>query len=1499
MKKILFSIFSVILCLSVFSGLLATGKSVKAETQNKMVTDLFFPSEMTLDPMTIDEELTYLDKGLKIVSKSEQSSIVFRNDFTGEFSIEYLPVANNGECSIRVLEFDFLNKSNDDKFTFVIEHGETINAYIKINGIKAGIFYPAYNYLSGTTEFCNRDNLFTRFTAEKVRLEFNPDDMSVSVGSADGLLSLVWSLTNPVNDKRDIGVCLQPFAEYNVSFTISDYLGETGGLILYKLNDCPLDNIVLSSSGTPSIFADFKTNGVVGQKFYIPQANIFDLKDGTVDYSVSVFDAKNLLICKDVSSFVPSSAGEYFVSYYAINSEGIEITKKYSLEVYNVDNIPTETVDLEWDLKEEYFSGDRVYLPESRIFGGLNRYGERKGKLSIYKNGVKLIAYSDRLSGFYMTFSSVGEYEIEYEGVLDKKIVQVSNTTLVGETDNLKEGQLLDVSKMKLLDNGVEYPFTFQVRFPDGKLYNNKKILIDQTGNYDILAHYVKNGVEKTLIKTFTVAKTSADLFTSGSQGFTSSFGKSLFSGREGVSVSVTDSNTLINFVKPINLSEYSNQSKDFYTNVGVGNGNYELVNGEYVPQSGGSYKYSYTGLSETAKPLIELQVDANAYGKNAASSVYVYLTDANNPDNKITVFGATKYNSSWWTYIRANAPEQKLVGMYNSTSGDDVITLPNGMQGRLGETGFMTAHSFMNKVSSGNQTTDSKFILYYDNDEKQILTLPQKNSSLQNHIIMDFDDWADYAGTPWGGFTSDKAYLSIMISGLSAPHASATIYTADGIEFTSKDLVYNADGITYKVDSPNNIKGLEGQSIVVPSITAFNKYGETINNILAKVYYDYQADKSVHVPIVNGEFTTHFVGKYRIVYTISDSFGNEKEHTIYVDVQKLQDVSPLTLFIGDPAAEYLTGEVAKPVKLYNSNAEPEGYINRYDIIRTVYYIDNGQKIEVDVVDNQFIPTRAGSYLVEFKAIDGVGRSVVDDYTITVDYPEEIIITSNIPVYFGFVSGNTYDFADLYFIDYNTDRENAVERKAELYINNQKITGNSYLFPKRIELENSSELLEYADVEYRYNDVVIKSYEQLPIKTVFRKVDDSIDLGGGIILPGTAELLLHERYFVGESGISGTVLSENVIITSNSNQAKLTFIQPISSEEISVVFNAFAKNGEWLANGDNVGKISIVLTDALNENNYVEVCLIENENGNLIMSADGGKSGSIALSGVLAKDTLTSVSIKYFNASRSFFDVKADGSTARLLTINDNNGKPFDGFSNSVYLSLMVEGKNTDIPASVYLSELNGQKFSFSKQTRKDTQAPFIAINGALSGIFSVGDVVDVFSASASDVLSGINYETLKVSVVCDNDGVETFVKDNNGLLLKDVPADRQYQITLSNMGTYSYNYYVEDSAGNSTEISIVLTVLQRKAPKITVSKGISSTIGLKQYITVPKATVSYISKNSKNLYYVIAIKPDGSYITVENGKVYADRKGTYVIRYYAIDAYGNSAYKEYKVQCN
>ncbi len=1498
MKKLLLSIFSVVLCLSVFSGLFTNSKSVKAETQNKMVTDLFLPSEMTLDPMSIDEELTYLDKGLKIISRSEQSSIAFRNDFTGKFSIEYLPVANNGECSIRVLELDFLNSSNDDKFTFVIEHGETINAYIKINEIKAGIFYPSYNYLSGTTEFCNRDNLFTRFTAEKVRLEFNPDDMSVSVGSADGLLSLVWSLANPVNDKRDIGVCLQPFVDYNVSFKISDYLGETGGLILYKLNDCALDNIILSSSGKPSIFANFKTNGVVGRNYDIPQAKTFDLKDGTVDYSVSVFDSKNSLVCKDVSSFVPSSAGTYYISYYAVNSIGVETTQKYSLEVFSADNIPSETVDLEWNLKEEYVSGDRVYLPESKIFGGLNRYGERKGKLSIYKNDVKLIAYSDRLSGFYITFSGVGEYEIKYEGVLDSKVVNVSNTTLVGETDSLKVGQLLNVSKMKLLDNGVEYPFTFQVRFPDGKLYNNKKILIDQTGNYDIIADYVKNGVEKTLTKTFTVAKTASDLFTSSSQGFTSSFGKSLFSGREGVSVSVTDSNTLINFVKPINLSEYSNQSKDFYTDVGAGNGNYELVNGEYVPQAGGSYKYSYTGLSETAKPLIELQVDANTYGKNAASSVYVYLTDANNPDNKITVFGATKYNSSWWTYIRANAPEQKLVGMYNSTSGDDVITLPNGMQGRLGETGFMTAHSFMNKVSSGNQTTDSKFILYYDNDEKQILTLPQKNSSLQNHIIMDFDDWADYAGAPWGGFTSDKAYLSIMISGLSAPHASATIYAADGIEFSSKDLVYNAEGISYKVDSSNNIKGLEGQSIIVPSITAFNRYGETISNILTKVYYDYQADKSVHVPIINGEFTTHFVGKYRIVYTIRDAFGNEIEHTINVDVQKLQDVSPLTLFVGDPAAEYLTGEVAKPVKLYKSDAEPEGYINSYEIIRTVYYIDNGQKVAVDVVDDEFIPTRAGSYLVEYKAVDGVGRSVVDDYTVEVDYPEEIIITSNIPVYFGFASGNTYDFADLYFIDYNTERENAVERKAELYINNQKITGNRYLFPKKIEEENSSELIEYVDVEYRYNDVVIKSYEQLPIKTVFRIVDDTVSVGG-VILPGTAELLLHERYFVGENGISGSVLNENVIITSNSSQAKLTFIQPISAEEISLVFNAFAKDGEWLTNGDNVGKISILLTDTLDETNCVEVCLIENEKGNLIMSADGGKSGSVSLSGILAKDTLTSVSIKYFNVSRSFFDVKADGSTTRLLTIYDNNGMPFEGFSNLVYVSLMVEGKNTAQPASVYLSELNGQKFSFGKGTRKDTQAPFIAINGALSGIFSVGDVVDVFSASASDVLSGINHETLKVSVVCDNDGVETFVKDNNGLLLKDVPADRQYEITLSKMGTYSYNYYVEDSAGNATEISIVLTVLQRKAPKITVSKGISSTIGLKQYITVPKATVSYISKNSKNLYYVIAIKPDGSYITVENGKVYADRKGTYIIRYYAIDAYGNSAYKEYKVQCN
>jgi hypothetical protein len=142
-------------------------------------------------------------------------------------------------------------------------------------------------------------------------------------------------------------------------------------------------------------------------------------------------------------------------------------------------------------------------------------------------------------------------------------------------------------------------------------------------------------------------------------------------------------------------------------------------------------------------------------------------------------------------------------------------------------------------------------------------------------------------------------------------------------------------------------------------------------------------------------------------------------------------------------------------------------------------------------------------------------------------------------------------------------------------------------------------------------------------------------------------------------------------------------------------------------------------------------------------------------------------------------------------------------------------------------------------------------------------------------------------------------VSDINGNALSNVSALKEYTIELSNTGDYIVKYSAKDTRkGVLTGREYLITVRNNEKPVIS-DVEISSSVKLGDEIEIPIPEVTFAEENEGNIFYIVYVTPDNTFQWyVEGDTATTTMKGTYRIRYMAIDAYGNTTYKEYKVEC-
>ena len=350
-----------------------------------------------------------------------------------------------------------------------------------------------------------------------------------------------------------------------------------------------------------------------------------------------------------------------------------------------------------------------------------------------------------------------------------------------------------------------------------------------------------------------------------------------------------------------------------------------------------------------------------------------------------------------------------------------------------------------------------------------------------------------------------------------------------------------------------------------------------------------------------------------------------------------------------------------------------------------------------------------------------------------------------------------------------------------------------------------------------------------------------------------------------------------------------TYINPFLLQGLTYRF-------EGVKEKSNFSAINVVLTDSLNPLEKVTFKV-----------ARGGVQGTTVTinnkvySLSTAFDANASFNISYINGYIEFC------SQAKTKIATFDGGKEFTGFtSNYVYFTLEFEGVTSE--SAVKVSRIWGQNVSVSTLKKAgDERKPVGDFASDLGGSYTVNDVVTIPVCSAFDLLD----PNVKATMVVTGP-TEEVVSDINGTILMNVAPDKEYQLKLSQEGSYVVLVTITDAAGLKGRVSREISVTKIVEPKIVLG---SYSTKYKVGDTIKVASAKAVGEDGK-----VLLDSDGSVIPVfvyvfdsegkmnqlqgteefnanqGTNKFKAEYSGTYRVCYLVKDVNGSVSYTEYEI---
>ncbi len=525
-------------------------------------------------------------------------------------------------------------------------------------------------------------------------------------------------------------------------------------------------------------------------------------------------------------------------------------------------------------------------------------------------------------------------------------------------------GSSYRVPTMTYTIDGVSYPASVIVTFPDGSQSAEPDVLLDQAGVYSLeysvkvgeSVHNITKKIQVGFPQVYVGNHEKSSLKYISAEESQALGAK----GTAGIYVQLGSGDTL-NFSKPIYLDEMNDATT--------------LLKGYIAPSNKGSVDFG---------------------------QLFIKLTDADDPNKFVIVcyYSHIETNSNGQTVhsssVMAKSDAQSYFAGWHQSQG--LHTNDNwGLWSGVAFDGYMK-----DKSGYKDYIDEALFVFGFDHESKTAYgTGFGKGATLD--MVLDLDDVPNNVSTAWSGFTSNRAYMSVYADSYSSASANFVISEIAGV--SSSDLAKNSfvddEGpeITIESGFESLTNGVTGYYYPIPKATAYDQVSKECQ-VITEVFYNYFSDDRTNVKIQNGKFHMEKQGTYTICFTSYDKAGNktQKLHTISVfDALDEMDFALPTHQESLDVGEFVA---------VDRKIEVSGGIGAKTL--EVYYEVDGTRHLVE--GNGFRLEELKTYNVIYKAIDVIGQSKEKSYSISVTDGHRPILEKEISYPKYFISGGYYEF---------------------------------------------------------------------------------------------------------------------------------------------------------------------------------------------------------------------------------------------------------------------------------------------------------------------------------------------------------------------------------------------------------------------------------------------------------------------------------------------------------
>ncbi len=948
-------------------------------------------------------------------------------------------------------------------------------------------------------------------------------------------------------------------------------------------------------------------------------------------------------------------------------------------------------------------------------------------------------------------------------------------------------GQTVTFPAASVVIDGVSVDAVASVRTPDGRNLSGSSFVADTAGEYVISFVAQANGKIASTEKTF---KIDAPFVTVGAKS-SATVGKSEKYGssknNEGYLLRVAENETAL-FNEPINVKNLTHNDT-----------------------------------------LLSMFIIPDTLGVADVDRLRFTFTDAVYPEIYFTFEIGRVVQNTWpgsdtLSYSRAGANGQKLTG----TEGDR-LHVEN-------QWGTCVGMSFTAQNDSSLETvvpSDRALRLSYDAESKVL--------NANGAIVADFDDTKYFSNT-WSGFKSGKARLSVSALGYSSQTANICVTSVYGLDF-AQTTVTDVEGPNLEIETTYDKMpaGALNEFYPIPDAIALDEYSGKVN-VERKVVYSYGLESSLTVEVKNGGFIPKYDGRYTVVYTATDNYGNATTKTLTIDVGKT--VPDIVIDLPE-YGDFVYGQYVD-VK----DAQASGGSGNLEV--TAKAIFDGE--EVEAVDGKVKLDRVGEWKVVYTAVDYLGRKTEREVVLNVTASDAPVFAEKPVLPIAMIDGYEYDLNEYFAEDYSTGvlvkklcSAKIVDASGDVVVT----TGETY----------APSVLNDGDkitITYVADGIEGLTVEVPVVKARIAEEEDP-----------ESYLVDVSKYFYGDVNVD--VTSYATIEATADGDSSWSFVN-------SLVANTFSIKVSTIPDATDFRGLRFTLSDVADADNAVSMTL-EIIDGKTYMVSG---SQSALLSFTLADKSGVSTEVSYLDGAFAIGNVKVVADTK-------DNGYPFVGFS-SEKVNLTVTALDAAAGAKYNVREISLHSFNSFKT---DFTSPVIYVDGTYGGSYDINDVISIPRVYAFDVLAP---KTDVVMTVYKPNG--EIATDKDGVKLDKVSAASDISIRLTEYGQYKVSYRAEEIGwwGRSRSFQYMINVSDGVAPTITLNGG-DSVCKKGDVYRLPSYVVSDDIASAENIAITITVlNPNGKIVRVNGNSFKFAHVGKYSFRILAIDETGNATIKKWTV---